>query len=707
MIKLDFPRLRKRVPFFASSENAECGLACVAMISAYHSSGADLESVRQSTSVSLQGLTARGLVQIADRVGLTSRVLRADLDELRDVSTPAILHWNLNHFVVLERADERGVDIIDPNLGRRRLSYAQVSGSFTGVVVELGRVNDFNDHPRRTSVHLSSLWSRATGLKRSVVQVVLLSVLLQALLFLLPLQAQIIIDRGIRYSDQDLLALVAVCFGLIVLFQAAAEVLRNWSLVLLGSSLTYQVVGNVVRHLTRLPVSYFEKRNVGDIVSRMASVQAIQDILTRGLLGALLDGALAVVALGILLTYSASLTGVVLASIVLSLFVSTVAYPHIKAGAQEQLIASAAERSFLLETLRAATPLKVMGGGLQREGGWRNLFLKAINASARTAGLQATSSAGQSLMMGLGNVAVLYLGARQVLHGSMTLGMFVSFLAYRQLLSDRALNLVGQVSQFRLISVHLDRLSDIVLSPADPPSRSELPAISGAIEARRISFRYGDAEPWVIRDFDLVVPAGGFLALTGPSGGGKTTLVKLLLGLHAPQEGTILLDGTPAEPDLWAAWRQQVGVVAQDDRLLSGSLAENIAFFDPDADIDRIQRAASLARIHTEIMVMPMRYETLVGDMGSSLSGGQKQRLLIARALYREPRVLFLDEGTANLDLQSELAIADLISSLPITRVVVAHRPALIERAMQVVEISNWPERARATAADVLARKAQ
>ncbi len=205
--------------------------------------------------------------------------------------------------------------------------------------------------------------------------------------------------------------------------------------------------------------------------------------------------------------------------------------------------------------------------------------------------------------------------------------------------------------------------------------------VVGQIEARNLTFRYGASDPVLIDNCSLTIPHGEFVAITGPSGSGKSTLLKLLLGLYPTDAGEILLDGHVATPALWRTWRAQIGVVAQDDRLLSGTIADNIAFFDPDLQMERVIHAAANSRIHEEILRMPMQYLSLIGDMGSALSGGQRQRILLARALYRDPKVLILDEGTANLDEVTESAIVDLIAGLPITRIVVAHRPALVGRA--------------------------
>jgi ATP-binding cassette, subfamily B, bacterial CvaB/MchF/RaxB len=683
--QLNFSR-RRRLPLVLASEAAECGLACVAMIARYHGHDVDLNGLRQRFTLSMSGISLRSLMGLADQLGFSTRPLRVELSALSKVQTPAILHWDLNHFVVLNSVTGKSAVIHDPAIGVRTLPLADVSKHFTGVVLELMPAAGFRPVRARAPIRLSSLWSQITGMGSALAQVIALSAALQIAAFAAPFQIQLVVDEAVFHADQDLLFVLALGFGALVVVQASIEALRGWALKVFGHLLSFQIVGNLVRHMMRLPADFFEKRHVGDILSRIGAVQPIQDAITRGVVATIIDGVMAFIAAGILFFYSVTLAAIVVLAFLLHLGLVFALYPGMRHRMEEEILARAKEQSHLMETVRAATIIKLMGREAERESSWRNLYAEVTNAGISVGKYQIGFGFIQTLLSGLVNVIIIYLGARLILTGQgFSVGMLFAFLSFRQTFNERAVGLINQLVQFRLLGLHLDRLSDIVTAvPETETATAQRLDVKGAIRVRELSFRYGVADQFVLQDVNFEVMPGEFVAITGPSGGGKTTLLKLLLGLHRPTSGTIDLDGSRANPELWRAWRAHVGVVSQDDRLLSGTIADNIAFFDPDLDMTKVQAAAAAAQVHDEIMRAPMQYLGLVGDMGSTLSGGQRQRVLLARALYGQPRVLFLDEGTANLDEETEAAIADLIEKMPITRIVVAHRPALIRRATRV-----------------------
>jgi ATP-binding cassette subfamily B protein RaxB len=681
----------RRLPAIIAAEAAECGLACMAMIARFYGHDVDLNGLRQRFSMSLSGASLRSIMGIADQLGFSTRALRVEMSALGKVNLPAILHWDLSHFVVLKSLGRKSATIHDPAFGVRQISLEELSKHFTGVVLEVARAEGFEPIAAKAPMKLSMLWSRITGSTSALLQVLVLSAALQIAAFIAPFQMQLVVDEALAQGDHDLLIVIALAFGALIIVQGAIEAFRGWALRIFGHLLSFQITGNLVRHLLRLPSDYFEKRHVGDVISRLSSVKPIQDAITQGVVGTVIDGLMACIAAIILFFYSPMLAMVVILAVLLNLGISLALFPRMRQHMEEEIMAQAKEQTHLMETVRAATTLKLMGREAEREAAWRNLHADTTNTSISVGKFQLSQTFAQNTITGLQTVIVIYLAARLILDGQgFSVGMLFSFLSFRQTFTDRAVGLVNQIMQFRFLRLYLDRLADIVTTPAE--TTTTMPAlvdVKGKIRLKNVSFRYGVTDPLVLEDINLVVEPGEFVAITGPSGGGKTTLMKLMLGLNRPTDGMIEIDGHRATPEQWRAWREHVGVVAQDDRLLSGTIADNIACFDPDLDMQRVQEAAIAAQVHADIVRAPMQYLTLVGDMGSTLSGGQRQRVLLARALYRRPKFLLLDEGTANLDERNEELIADLVEKMPITRIVVAHRPALIKRAHRVYVVGG------------------
>lgn len=682
--------------FIRQTEASECGLACLAMVASSHGLNIDLSSLRQRFPLSLTGATLRDLIEVADELDFSSRAIKVELEHLADVQYPAILHWDLSHFVVLTdvKLGRRGlrVTVYDPAFGIKEMDEAEVSKHFTGIALELIPTGDFKPAEARRRVKLSDLWSRISGLKRALVQMLVLSVVLQAFALLMPFYLQLVIDEAVIRYDQQFLAMLALGFAAVYILSAVTEALRSYVILTLGQHMTFQMAGNVIRHLVRLPTHFFEMRHVGDIISRVGSIKPIQNALTQSVVSALIDGVMALTIAILMLIYAWQLALVVFGFTTIYVLLSMVVFPMMRRRQEEMITATAKEQSYIMESLRAARAIKLFGGEAQREGTWRNLFSNVVNATVANGKLDIIVAFFNTLLFGLQLVLIVYLGARFILAGEFTVGMLFAFLAYRQNFSDRVGGLVTKGLEFRMLGLHLERLSDIIYTEQEPGLNASLPPdreIKGKIELDNVSFRYAQNAPYVFTKVNLCIEPGEFIAITGPSGSGKSTLMKVMLGLALPGSGELRIDDLPIAAFGLRTWRQHVGVVMQDDQLLSGTMAGNISFFDPQIDMEQVRRVSTTARIHEDISRMPMNYLSLIGDMGAALSGGQRQRLLLARALYRNPQVLFLDEGTANLDEKSESEIADVIEAMPITRIVVAHRPELIKRADRVFEMAG------------------
>jgi ATP-binding cassette subfamily B protein RaxB len=687
----------KRVTLFRQSEAAECGLACLAMIADYYGLKTDLATLRRRFSLSLKGTTLKTLIVIADELGMNQRPLKVDMEALEELALPVILHWNLNHFVVLTRIERtlRGAryHINDPALGERVESDAQMSRFYTGVALELAPSERFQRKTERSPFKITQMWSKVVGLQSTLLQVGLLSVIMQAFAFAGPFYMQLAVDTAIPSFDRDFLKALAAGFAGMAVLNLVTSTLRDIILLKLGSTLGYQLVANLFRQLVRLPMSYFEKRHTGDVISRFDSTQPITDMLSRGLIQAVIDGLMALGTLALMFYYSPVLAGISIVALLIYILTRVVYFSALRMANVNVITARAAESSTMIETVRGMAAIKLFAREGDRQRFWQNKRADVVNAGIKMGRMQVWFNAANSAVMAMENVLFVYLAVLMTIEAKFTVGMIFAFQAYKSQFLGAALRLVEQWVQFRLLDVHLTRIADIALSPAEIDAETVMtqhkPSLVGEIEVRNVHFAYGRGENEVLRGITLKINAGETIALIGSSGGGKTTLMKLLLGFYPPNHGDILIDGEKLHRFGLTRYRQQIGAVLQDDVLYAGTLSENIAFFDSELDMARVKEVARLACIHDEILAMPMGYESLVGDMGSTLSGGQKQRVLLARALYGAPKILFLDEGTAHLDVRTEAAVNASLASLSITRVIIAHRPETIRMAERVVALVN------------------
>ncbi|MTW12358.1 ATP-binding cassette domain-containing protein [Pseudoduganella eburnea] len=678
------------------SEASECGLACLAMVACHFGYQTDLAELRHKFSISLKGATLAQLMRHASNLHFTARPLRLELDELSQLQLPAILHWNLNHFVVLSKVErdlwgKTTVTILDPAVGKRRVSVQEVSRYFTGVALELTPTPQFHTKEETRKVSIGELTGKVIGLRWAIAKVIMLAIALEVFAVAAPLFNQFVIDEVVVSGDRELLKVLVIGFALMLITQNAIGLARSWTLMRWGIDIAVQWSTRVFAHLTRLPASYFEKRHLGDVISRFGSMGAIQSTLTNLFVESMLDGFMALLAFGMMLTYSPKLTCIVLAGLAAYIILRLLAYQPLREASRERLILAAKENSHFLETVRAIVPLKLFGREAERRSRWLNLKQDVINRDIKTQKLGVLFKIGNTAISGVQGLILFYVGANLVMENTLTVGMLAAFTSYSGTFSGRVFSLVDLFFNVRMLSMHAERLSDIVMEPAEPddPIETDLERIVPSITLRGVRFRYAEGEAWVLDGVDLHIPAGQSIALVGPSGCGKSTLCKLILGLVQPTEGEILVGGVPIRQLGLRAYRSLVGTVMQDDVLLAGSVLDNISFFDSGARAEKAQECARLAAIHDEIAAMPMGYQTLVGDMGSSLSGGQKQRLLLARALYKTPRILALDEATSHLDVNNEAKVNAALAELKLTRIMVAHRPETINAAQRVVAVQD------------------
>jgi len=692
--------LSKSVSLILQSEIAECGLASMAMVVSYHGHQLDLSAMRKRFSANLKGTNLQQLIELGDSLGLASRALQCPIDEVHKLATPCILHWDLNHFVVLTKVLGKGqsakFSINDPAVGKRTLNTEEFSKHFTGICLELTPTNKFEVKQEQSQMKLTQLWSSMAGLKAGLVKLIGLSLVLQLFVLMTPYYMQWVVDEVLISFDKPLLTVLAIGFALIAIISVVTNAVRSWLILRLSSLLNMQMGVNLLRHLLRLPMDYFESRHIGDIVSRFGSLAQIRERITTGFVETLVDGVMSITVLIMMALYSLKLTAVVLCAIVLYTIVRLALYRPLHQATEEMIQSSAKEQSNFLENIRGMQTIKLFGNESQRQGIWQNRYAEVINSEIRLGRLNISFESFNKLLFGLENVLVIYFAALMVMANSLSVGMVLAFIAYKGQLTSRFANLIEQIIQFKMMRLHLDRIADIALTEQEANreseatfSNSEDQEPKGQLRLENICFSYSEEQAPILNNVNLSIEAGGSIAITGPSGSGKTTLMKIMLGLLQPSSGKVCLDGKDITQVGFKNYRKKIAAVMQDDTLLAGSIADNISFFDPQPNYLKIEQCAQLAVIHDDINKMTMGYNSLVGDMGSNLSGGQIQRLLLARALYQSPCVLFMDEATSHLDKDNETKISEQIQHLPITRIMIAHRQETINMADQVYTLSD------------------
>ena len=692
----------RRLPFVAASEMNECGLACLASVGEYFRGELSLTEIRRIAVHSGRGETLLEIRNLAERIGLTARAVRVEPAGLTILSKPAILHWEMNHFVVLERSTRKGIVIMDPAGGRMEVPWAEVDKSFTGVALELATSVRWRVRPGRLKkVSVLDYVGPLSRWRTDVTLIVLLSLLMEVLVLVAPLQMQMSIDTAVTAGDGRLAWVLGVGFGTVVLLQASVSLLRAWATAVFGARFGFELHDRFVRALHEKSAGFFLKHHTADILNRGRSVDTIQALVTAQLIQALLDAVMSTVLVVVMIVVVPLMAATVLAFGLLNIGV-TVGLRHAAVeNSRRALRAGAKSDSAFLENARAARAIKLFGKEAVRTSVWRNKFVELTNLNLGAARLMMYSGQAAHLTNGLGNVALISIGTYLVLGGSITLGTMMMFFVFKTFFVERLNNCVNYMMELRRVQTHAERIDEVLADEQSVEKDVErrpfmvAPTDGVHIEVRDVWFRYGDDAPWILKRLNLKIEPGESVAITGPSGCGKITLLGVMMGLVEPNQGEILINGRNLNTISSADYARLVGVVMQDDILFLGTVADNISFFDAPLDMDRVKVVAEKANIAREIEAMPMQYYSLLAEAAMDISGGQKQRLFIARAIYHEPKVLLLDEATSHLDSESERLVSEAVRAMKMTRVLIAHRKETIATADRVFVLNPSPSEAR------------
>ena len=683
-------RWQRRVPVIHQTETAECGLACLAMICGHFGKNIDLIYLRRKFNLSARGATLAGINGIAEQLGMATRALSLELDELRVLKTPCILHWDFSHFVVLVSVKRNRYVLHDPARGIRYISREEMSRYFTGVALEVWPGSEFQSETLQTRISLRSLINSIYGIKRTLAKIFCLSVVIEAINLLMPVGTQLVMDHAIPAGDRGLLTLISAALMFFILLKAATSTLRAWSSLVMSTLINVQWQSGLFDHLLRLPLAFFERRKLGDIQSRFDSLDTLRATFTTSVIGFIMDSIMVVGVFVMMLLYGGYLTWIVLCFTTIYIFIRLVTYGNYRQISEECLVREARAASYFMETLYGIATVKIQGMVGIRGAHWLNMKIDAINSGIKLTRMDLLFGGINTFVTACDQIVILWLGAGLVIDNQMTIGMFVAFSSFRGQFSERVASLTSFLLQLRIMSLHNERIADIALHEKEEKKPEiEIVADMGPIslETNGLSYRYDSQSAPIFSALSLSVAPGESVAITGASGAGKTTLMKVLCGLFEPDSGRVLINGIDIRQIGINNYHRMIAYVMQDDRLFSGSIRENICGFAEEMDEEWMVECARASHIHDVIMNMPMGYETLIGELGEGLSGGQKQRIFIARALYRKPGILFMDEATSALDSESEHFVNVAIKNMNITRVIIAHRETTLRTVDRVISI--------------------
>lgn len=680
---------RRRVPFIEQMQQTECGLCCIAMIAEYYKYSVSLYELRDLSGNSRDGTSLYQLEKLGEQLGFNTNCYKIQSDNLKQILLPAIILWEGNHYVVLEKIKHKYFYIVDPALGRRRISRLDFEESYSGYVFQCFPGPKFKMRKNK------SLWkpylNHLLKQRKLFINIVLVSLILQLFTLSLPILIQFMVDDVIMVHNPDMLDILLLGIIFLVVFNVAFTFIRGRCLITLNNRLDQKMMESFMSHVLKLPYQFFQLRSFGDILFRAGSLRVVRDLFSNHLINGVLDLGLFIVILLYMIIKSPLLATWVIVLASLNFILLIVTRKKLIELNQEEILKNTKVQGIQTEIFYGIFGVKTAGIENQMYLKWSDSFKKLILAYRKKDGFLNYINTATSTFMLISPLIILWVGAKQVFTKELLLGELMAFYAISSQFFSLSNSLVQTSSSFILTNSYLRRIQDVFDERKEPtPAHPiKLPKIKGNIELREVNFGYSKYSPPVLIDINLTIKAGQKVAIVGKSGTGKSTLGRLILGLYTNTSGKILYDGLDLKTMDKAILRSQIGVVPQDVTLFNRSIFDNIAIHNTKITMNEVIEAAKLAQVHDEVMKMPMKYHTLISEMGMNISGGQRQRIALARALVHKPSILVLDEATSSLDQINEAKIDKYLSKMNCTRVVIAHRLSTVQNADKIVVLHD------------------
>jgi ATP-binding cassette subfamily B protein RaxB len=695
---LDFIN-RKKFKAITQDEFTECGLASLSMCFNYHYMKINLINLRTKYPVSSDGLTMYNLIDICEEEGFIANLYEAEAKELNQIQLPCVLHWDLNHFVVLKEIKRNKYIIADPAIGEIEYSFSELENNFTGYALEITPDFESNysanvkkwDNNKNNELSLNYFFKNSKYFHSSILYTFSIMLVIQILSMGFPILMQIVIDEFIVVNSTNNLIYFGAAGLSLIFFRFYASILKTWTVIYIGYKWHEHFSQHFFKKILRIPMSYFNARGSSDVFFRFSSLHKLKDALTNTIVEGLIDSFMIIFTIFAMYFYSSQLTLIVVSLLLLFLVIRHVLYKKEKIHTKKETLSSIKENHYFLETIRSMESVKSYAVGNERYNAWKKCYSNVTNQSISISKIKMWSSSLENLISGIEDILVLFIGATLIINESLTLGTLFSFIAFKSICSMQSKNLINKLYELKLLGIHLERLADIEFAEEEinifgTPEYKNV-KIKGQITLENIYFKHRGTKDYIFKDFSLNINSGENIVLVGKSGCGKSTLQKIMMGLLPIESGRILIDGIDIKHYGLNNFRKQIAVVSQSEKLLSDSILNNISFYKRPLNFEKVRICSENAMIKDYIESLKMQYESLIDEMSSTISGGQAQRILLARALYREPKIMFLDEATSALDVDTEKSIVKTLTSLGITRISIAHREETIKMADRIIRL--------------------